>query len=206
MEKTDNIAGTVSQRSGYTLKWFFFQVFYTVVIGSFLSLLALGINSIASDRVAGKLLLSKYAPMIGESIAYCFVIILVTVLTLMLVQVKFNKNVNLVQYVLIECALTLFYLLLLSFTEIMGFVPAYIAVTIMTVGLITAFMYGITEIRKVSVITASALVVEYGLVLLLVSIGSAALLVGSISLFILLSVAMYFSVKLKIKDSEIFFK
>ncbi|WP_144487845.1 inner membrane CreD family protein, partial [Bacillus pumilus] len=79
------------------------------------------------------------------------------------------------------CALCLFFLLLLAMAEKMPFYIAYAIVTVMTVGLIGTFVKGIMAYTKAVVLTAGILIVEYGIILLLLYMGSMALLIGSLS-------------------------
>ena len=73
----------------------------------------------------------------------------------------------------------------------------------MTVGLIGTFVKGIMGKMKAVLLTVVILLVEYALILLLLYMGSLALLIGSLSLFAILAVAMYFTLKLKVINSEL---
>jgi inner membrane protein involved in colicin E2 resistance len=53
------------------------------------------------------------------------------------------------------------------------------------------------------VLITAILVAEYALMFVLIKLGSMALLVGSLSLFAILAVAMYFTLKLKMKNGEL---
>lgn len=50
------------------------------------------------------------------------------------------------------------------------------------------------------------LVLEYGLMFMLIKLGSMALLIGSIVLFLLIALAMYFTLKLKVVNDELTIK
>lgn len=124
----------------------------------------------------------------------------------MIVEVAFRKAVNYFQYILIAAALTVFYLLLLAMTEKMPFWLSYTIVSAMTIGLISWFMTGVMDSRKAGRLAAMIIFVEYLLIFLLIQLGSMALLVGSLALFILIAVAMYFSLRLKMVDDELVLK
>ena len=59
-----------------------------------------------------------------------------------------KKNIHPVQYLLVGLALCLFYTLLVSTSEHIGFTPAYIISALMTTLLITFYMGGILKIKK----------------------------------------------------------
>lgn len=76
----------------------------------------------------------------------------------------------------------------------------------MTVTLITWYCKCITENRGFSGLVSVVLALEYGLVLTLVYIGSLALLIGSLLIFVLLCVSMFLSLRLKMENDEFLFK
>lgn len=137
---------------------------------------------------------------------FCFAVIAITLVSIMIVEVAFRKAVNYFQYILIAAALTVFYLLLLAMTEKMPFWLSYTIVSAMTIGLISWFMTGVMDCRKAGRLAAMIIFVEYLLIFLLIQLGSMALLVGSLALFILIAVAMYFSLRLKMVDDELVLK
>lgn len=190
----------------YTMRWLGLQSLFVVGVAFFLALIASGIDSFASGRVnTGTLDGARYT-LLSQSIVYCFGVIAVTSLSLMLVEVAFRKRINNLQYALIGMALTLFYLLLLAISEKLAFSASYAIVSVMTIGLIVLFVKGITQNMKAVWMTAGILVVEYALMFLLVNLGSAALLVGSLSLFALIALAMYFTIKLRVENEELILK
>lgn len=124
----------------------------------------------------------------------------------MLVEVAFRKGINYLQYALIGMALTLFYLLLLAISEKLAFGWSYAIVSVMTIGLIALFVKGITQNLKAVGLSTGILVVEYALMFILIKLGSMALLIGSLSLFLLIALAMYFTLKLKVENEELILK
>lgn len=193
-------------RPRFTVGWLGARLLYTFAVALFLSLFASAIESFASSRVADKLLQDACYILLSQSVAYCFGIILITCISLILIEVAFRKTINYLQYSLIALSLTLFYLLLLAISEHFRFVVSYIIVSVMTVALIALFIKGITQSFKAMSLTAVILSVEYGMVLVLIMLGSMSLLVGSLSLFLLLAIAMYFTLKLRFEDEELVIK
>lgn len=194
------------RRPHYTMKWLGFQTLYVLGIALVLALIASGIDGFASGRVNDGLLIGARYTLISQSIVYCFALISITSISLMLVEVAFRKAINYLQYALIAMALTLFYLLLLALSEKLPFGISYAIVCVMTIGLISWFINGITGTPRAVGLAAVILAAEYTLMFILVMLGSMALLVGSISLFILIAVAMYFTLKLKVENEELVIK
>lgn len=202
MEQTNEIC----RQPKYTMGWLGLRLLFIFGMALFMPLLAVGIESLASSRVADGLLGESCFKQLSDAIVYCFGIVLITSVSLMLEEVAFRKDINYLQYALIAMALTLFYLLLLALSEHLPFVVAYAIVSVMTIGLIALFVKGITQKMKAVGLTLGVLTVEYGMVLVLIMLGSMALLIGSLSLFLLLSLAMYFTLKLKIENEELIIK
>lgn len=190
----------------YTMRWLGLQSLYVLGVAFILALIASGIDSFAFGRVESGLLNSARYTLLSQSIVYCFGVIAITSISLMLVEVAFRRGINYLQYALIGMALTLFYLLLLAISEKITFGWSYLIVSVMTVGLITIFIKGITRNMRAVGLTAGILVVEYGLMFILIKMGTMALLIGSLSLFIIIAIAMYFTLKLKVENEELTIK
>lgn len=191
----------------YTMHWLGFQTIYVLAVAFVLALIAgTAINELAASRAQSELLLQTDHSFISQSIAYCFAVITITLMSLVIVEIAFRKSINYLQYALIAMALTLFYLLLIAFSEKLAFGISYTIVTVMTIGLIALFIKGIAQNFKAVGLTVGILAVEYVLIFILIKLGSMALLVGSLSLFILIALAMYFTLKLKVEDEELTIK
>lgn len=190
----------------HTLNWLFLQSVFTLVLSGVLSIVSAGISSLASGRHAGHLLLKSDYEMVTGSMAYCFALYMLTIFSLMLIEISFRKRVNYVQYGLIGCALCLFYLLLLAMTEFIDFWLAYSIVSVMIIGLISLYIKGITGCMKAVWMTVGLLLAEYIIVAILVKMGTLALLVGSLLLFVIIAVAMYITLRMKVVDGELTIK
>ncbi len=191
----------------YTMHWLGFQSIYVLGLAFVLAIVSNSlIDSLASSRVSSGLLLKSDCLFINQSISYCFGVIAITLMSVVMVEIAFRKSINYLQYALIALALTLFYLLLLAFSEKMPFWLSYTIVSVMTIGLISLFAKGITHNYKAVALTVGVLVVEYVLIFILIKLGSMALLVGSIVLFLLIALAMYFTLKLKVVNDELTIK
>ncbi len=190
----------------YTMRWLGLQTLFVLGISFVLALVANGIDDYAFGRNTSGLLLESDYKDVAQTTTYCFALEMVTLVAIMLVEVAFRKGVNYLQYGLIGCALCLFNLLLLAMTEFISFFLAYTIVSVMTIGLIALFIKGITHRMNAVWLTIGVLVCEYGLVALLIHLGTMALLVGSLSLFALIAVAMYFTLRLKLENGELVLK
>jgi inner membrane protein len=130
-----------------------------------------------------------------RSAKYAILIIIITFIIFFMYEVFSKQRIHSFQYVMVGSALTLFYLLLLSITEHLGFNPAYLiaasSVTILVVLYTRSFM---PKFRN-SAGVGAALTACFGFIFILLQLESFALLAGSLGLFILLSILMYFTRK-----------
>lgn len=203
---TENINEIAYQEPKYTKGWLGLQVLYAFAIAGLLTAFTMGISSLAGNRMEAGLLNEDHFARIGESANYCFAIIAITLMSITLIEIAFRRGANLIQSALIGCSLCIFYLLLVSISEHIPFWAAYIIVSAMTVGLIAWFVNAIVRNRKAAIAITGILTVEYGLILLLVYLGSMMLLVGSVLLFALIGLAMYLTLRLKFENEELILK
>lgn len=131
-----------------------------------------------------------------RSAKYSFLIILITFILFFMYEIISKHRIHPIQYILAGAAISIFYLLLLSFSEHVGFNTAYIIAGVAVVTLV--FFYSLSFIPKIkhSVVTAVALAGSYLFIYVLLQLESFALLAGSIGLFILLALLMYFTRKI----------
>ena len=128
-----------------------------------------------------------------RSVKYAILCILLTFTAFFLIETNNGKSVHPVQYALVGFALILFYTLLLSFSEYIGFNGAYAVATAATVGLITWFVKGLLNSMKLSILLSFVLVLLYSYVFTILQLQDYALLLGSVGLFLALAVVMYYS-------------
>ncbi len=132
-----------------------------------------------------------------RSVKYAVLIILLTFVVVFFIELIKKKTVNPFQYLLVGLALVLFYTLLLSMSEVWGFNLAYFVAAIMTTLLINLHMMSIFKSRKQGLLIGVLLTFLYVFIFVLIQMGSYALLIGSLVLFAILAVIMYFSKKIK---------
>lgn len=132
-----------------------------------------------------------------RSIKYAVLCILLTFAAFFLIDVINRKSVHPFQYGLIGLALVLFYVLLLSFSEYIGFNTSYAIAAVATIGLIGWFVKGILSSGRLSSLLSLVLLFIYSYVFTILQLQDYALLVGSIGLFVTLAVIMHFSRKIQ---------
>ena len=99
-------------------------------------------------------------------------------------------------------ALTLFYSLLLSFSEHIGFTPAYVVAGGMTIAMLTLYTSAVLKIKKTAFCIGGMLAVLYLYIFVLIQMETYAMLAGSLGLFVILGIIMYFSQKINWSKSE----
>jgi len=132
-----------------------------------------------------------------RSVKYAILCILLTFTGFFLIETNNKKSVHPIHYALIGFALILFYTLLLSFSEYIGFNGAYAVATAATIGLITWFVKTLLQSMKLSVLLSMVLVLLYSYVFTILQLQDYALLLGSIGLFITLAIVMHYSKKVQ---------
>ena len=130
-----------------------------------------------------------------RSAKYAIMFIGLTFLIYLFVEMINKKRIHPVQYLLVSLALLLFYTLLLSLSEQIGFNLAYLISALGIIGLITAYSQSILKSIKLTVITSMLLIILYTFLFVILQMEDYSLLLGSIGLFIILGIVMYFSKK-----------
>lgn len=132
-----------------------------------------------------------------RSIKYAVLFIALTFGLYFFVEITQKKKVHPIQYVLVGLALSIFYTLLLSISEYLGFDIAYAIASAATIILITLYTRSLFEKWKVALLFGSLLTLLYGFIFVLIQLQDNALLFGSIGLFIVLAIIMYYSRKIE---------
>jgi inner membrane protein len=125
-----------------------------------------------------------------RAIKYAFLFISLTFAGFFLFEVLKKLAVHPIQYSLVGAALAIFYLLLLSLAEHLGFATAYVLSSGACVTLIGFYASGILRSARRGVVFAGSLAALYGMLYVLLSADDYALLMGSALLFGLLAVVM----------------
>lgn len=134
---------------------------------------------------------------VSRSLKYAFLIILLTYISVLFTEIVLKRNIPLLNYFLIGAALILFYSLLLSFVEHLSFGVSYLLASVMTVALISGYMWKMLLSRKVGLVMGAILTGLYISCFILLSLSTYALLLGSLILFIAIGAMMYGSLKVR---------
>ncbi len=127
---------------------------------------------------------------------YGLLIIILTFISLFLVEITQRIRIHPFQYILISAALIIYYSLLLSFSEQVGYNYAYWIASTATVTLISFYSFTFLRSKKLVAIFTSLLIIFYSFIFIIVLQQDFSLLLGSIGLFLIVGVLMYFSRKI----------
>jgi inner membrane protein len=131
-----------------------------------------------------------------RTVKYAFMFIALTFILFFFVEVFNKKNIHPIQYLLVGLVLVMFFTLLISISEHLGFDWAYLISATAVVVLITVYVKAVLDSGKLSLITAGVLVILYGFIYITLQLEDYALLMGSIGLFVILAIIMIFSRKI----------
>lgn len=130
-----------------------------------------------------------------RSAKYAIMFISLTFLVFFFIETINRKRIHPIQYILVGLALSLFFVLLLSLSEHIGFNGAFVSAAAGTTLLITIYSSGMLADRKLTALMASLLLVMYGFIYTILQLEDMALLVGSVGLFLILAAVMFWSRK-----------
>lgn len=121
---------------------------------------------------------------------YGFLFILLTFGAFLLREVLRALPLHPVQYLLVGMSLAIFFLLLLSFSEHLGFPLAYVVATLSNLALLGAYLDGVLKNRRESLLFTGGLAILYAALYGILASEDNALLLGSLLLFALLAGVM----------------
>jgi inner membrane protein len=101
-----------------------------------------------------------------------------------------------IQYILVGVALIIFYTLLLSISEHLNYNFAFVISAILTLLLIGGYVKAILRSNTLALMIFGILVVLYSFIFVIIQMQDYALLIGSIGVFVILALVMYFSRKI----------
>lgn len=130
-----------------------------------------------------------------RSVKYAILFIGLTFSLFFIIELLQKKAFHPVQYVMVGIALSIFYTLLLSIGEFIPFDYAYLVAATAVVMLISLYAKAHFRSARTAFIFGAVLTCLYVFTFVLVRLEDTALLIGSIGLFCILALAMYFSRK-----------
>lgn len=132
-----------------------------------------------------------------RSAKYAIMFIFLTFVLIFFFERFQKRRIHFIQYFFIGAALIIFYTLLLSLSEYIDFTIAYLIASTATISLISAYTYSMVKSFKSTAILSSVLILLYLFLFTTLQIEDYSLLIGSIGIFIVLSVLMYISRKIE---------
>jgi inner membrane protein len=124
---------------------------------------------------------------------YAILVIALTFVVYFFTESLSRRRIHPVQYILVGLALSVFFLLLLSLSEHIGFNLSFVLGAIATTALITFYSRGVFNDTRMALFMGGLLAVIYGFIFTILQLEDLALLVGSIGLFLVLAVIMIWS-------------
>ncbi len=131
-----------------------------------------------------------------RSAKYGILIIVFVFLSFFLNEIITKQRVHPFQYILVGFALLIFYLLLLSFSEHVGFNRAYLISALSVIAMVLAYSRSFLKTWLSSLTLTGILSLVFLFIFILLQLESFALLVGSIGLFLILGLTMFFTRKI----------
>ncbi|MDO8897207.1 MAG: cell envelope integrity protein CreD, partial [Bacteroidales bacterium] len=127
---------------------------------------------------------------------YAILFIGFTFLVFFFIEVLKKVFIHPVQYILVGIALVVFFTLLLSISEYLRFNHAYIVSAIATLSLVAAYVKAIIKNLRLTGLIVGILFILYSFIYVILQLQDLALLIGSIGVFVILALVMYFSRKI----------
>jgi inner membrane protein len=125
-----------------------------------------------------------------RALKYAILFVGLTFLAFALFETFAGVRLHPLQYLLVGCALVLFYLLLVSVSEHVGFGTAYLAAASATTALVSVYCAWVLVVKTRALVIAAALAGLYGYLFVLLRLEDYALLLGAVTLFVLLAAIM----------------
>jgi inner membrane protein len=125
-----------------------------------------------------------------RSVRYGILFIALTYLVLIFLEITRKEPIHIFHYFLVSLGLVLFFSLLNSLSEQIGFELSYTISSSATILLISAFLNRLLKDKRTSYIVFGMLVLLYSFIYVLLTLKDYAYLAGNIGLFILLAIIM----------------
>ena len=131
-----------------------------------------------------------------RSVEYAILFIVFTFLVFFFIEIRQKVYIHPIQYILVGMALIVFYTLLLSISEHIQFNLAFFISALATILLIAAYSRAILKSASLVALITGILSILYGFIFVIIQVQDYALLMGSLGIFGILALVMYFSRKI----------
>jgi inner membrane protein len=132
-----------------------------------------------------------YYQLVQRALKYAILFVALSFLIFFVVESLSVQRLHFVQYLLVGVSQVLFYLLLLSFCEHIGFALSYLIASAATVAATGLYASAVLASRSRAAILGTILAALYGLMYVILNAEDYALLIGSLVLFAALGATMY---------------
>lgn len=126
----------------------------------------------------------------NRAVKYALMVLVISFAVFYLFELLSNLKIHPMQYLFIGLALAMFYLLLLSLSEVLGFAKAYGIASLCCVGLIGGYTAAVLNSIRKALACCLGLLCLYGLLLLILRAEDLALLAGTLLMFLVLAAVM----------------
>jgi len=127
---------------------------------------------------------------------YAILFLVLTFVTFFFVEVMKKVFIHPIQYLLVGIAIIVFYTLLLSLSEHIKFNIAYILASVLTISLVSLYTIAILKSKQIGFLIFGILFIMYAFIFTIIQLEDYALLIGSIGMFTILGIVMYYSRKI----------
>ena len=132
-----------------------------------------------------------YYDLVNRAAKYGIMFLTVAFMAVFVLELTSGRRVHAVQYVLVGLAMILFYALLLSLAEHIGFPLAYLIASAATGGMLSLYVgYALSRAAK-GLAMLCVFLILYGLLYLILRLEDYALLAGAVAGFVMLTVTMF---------------
>ncbi len=132
-----------------------------------------------------------------RTVKYAFLLITLTFVIYFFCEVLKKQKVHPLQYGLVGAALVIFFILLISLSEHIGFNLSYLISSLATILLITLYSRSIFSDKKYAGLAGGLLLLQFGFIYIILQLEDIALLAGSIALFVIIALIMYLTRKVR---------
>ncbi len=136
-----------------------------------------------------------YYDLVNRAAKYGLMFIAIAFFGVFVLELTSGRLVHVVQYVFVGLAMILFYFLLLSFSEHVGFTAAYFIASAATGGMLSLYVSKALMSKAKGLIMLSVFLILYGLLYLILRLQDYALLAGAVAGFVMLTITMFATLK-----------
>jgi inner membrane protein len=128
---------------------------------------------------------------IHRSVKYILIFISLTFFMFFLAEIIMKKRIHPIQYLFVGASLAVFYVLLLSISEHIGFTSAYLISVAANIAMTGLYSVSVLKSSKFGLIVSAIYVILYTYLYIVIINQDYSLLLGSVGLFLILAVSMF---------------